>query len=1141
MMGRFSRIGAIILACLALAAYDTRVETAIPWQSIYQAGQPASIPEHTMISDDTFDYLDPSGQLRGLFGRSGSASLDLVDINASFFRNPDLYGVEPFGDNPETEAEERRIPAPGLFAGLPDYSYAIYDWLNKNRTCPPFNDAEYTWRCHEFKGWLGGLNSVHFGSQAAEMYAHLHGNALILAQRARSMREAMTPVERESYAAELEEAELLALAYEGYAQHFLQDRWAMGHMWERWNAPDPAQEDALLPAHLAIGALAGLTHGAEALVSTTPLLGFLLMEADPMSSPLPGDNGAAEPMHYRHVRADGSMSEPLPGTGDERYADMVAGVFSLSRYDASRANQTLAIPAQMQSLRECAGAGWAEVIRAFGPGDGNGYGQFQAPLSSAAPTFSVVDREDCWNNWATNESMLTGLLGPNPERAIAMLGSLDLALPRNPDLGASGNNALVADRTEVVAYATRLWLYAQDDPDGVDVSTGNMTSAAQTLGSLVGWGEEFDPNTMWGFEHGGRYSLPEYAVPPGLSTERQNNEVLALAVEDHRGRDVQTLYGVFSGAQSDYWCEHRDIFVDLRTDPILRNREVCELLAQRMFQGSFPDYQGPQAAERDFAGEPTRSICQIRETSGVESDLFDDPDNPYWLDQGYFPAPDHEQTMTPRNTDFEAITNWCANTPILDLVNAPELRDANIAERISEDDDRMTLVGQDFGRSPGEVSLIHPVSGEEIHLDTVLSWNHDRIEIDVSDIELEDGLDYRLAMTIDRTTPDGGQMTMPGLYYLRISEPPEIQYNTFDLGGVGPCMDEVPAFEIVDVGAFLQSSFSIAGLSDIAARYAEDVEPLTAYLRRQADCMRSLRETGLPIMTETDLSFYVGFIARQGNYSGTYLNPSPVGVIELVNEDADPQGSNWIDYYSSYIRNVDGLAWYLERSANVLLAWDEALNGEEPLNHNGISFNDWLAVADTPEAALAAGFEPGRNPFRAAVSGPAAEFMREAADQAIGSIMQVHLISVGPTSQTVTREMLEGLPRWTQIQHTLVHQALPELRASAASVSSQLELATARRLADYPPEGCVDGNEPACTLHFDRDELDASRFESVSQWINVILGQTGQMTPSSTATNGSFRGPNGHDQTFFAWPPEAAAEAARSGPDGAGGAPTDDN
>ena len=105
------------------------------------------------------------------------------------------------------------------------------------------------------------------------------------------------------------EAEYEALAYEGYAQHCLQDRWSSGHMWERWNAGDYARLPDTDPLrNLLIGSMAGIVHGAQSVLFNIP---------DPLCAP----------------EVDGSTVTPIvwssdelglqPGVGDYRWAEIV--------------------------------------------------------------------------------------------------------------------------------------------------------------------------------------------------------------------------------------------------------------------------------------------------------------------------------------------------------------------------------------------------------------------------------------------------------------------------------------------------------------------------------------------------------------------------------------------------------------------------------------------------------------------------------------------------------------------------------------------------------------------------------------------------------------------------------------------------
>lgn len=677
------------------------------------------------------------------------------------------------GDDPDTAIEERELPTPGHFAGIPDYSYGIYDWLNKNSTCPSFPGEAYTPGCHDFLGWLGALNAVHFGSQATRMYAYLHLNAVALARRAAEMRFAMSPLERKAYEKELKEAELLALAYEGYAQHFLQDRWAMGHMWERWGSPDPVQENRRLETHLLVGGIAGLIHGAEAVVRDKKLGGVevlraLLEKADPMSSPLPGPGGsAAIPMEYREFRTG-----PLvPAIGDERLDDMKKGTFSLSTYDTSQPDQPLRVPRQKAGMLQCAGAGWAEVIRALGPSDdGEGYGMFNAPLNADAPDFDVVNTPFCWQNWATNKSMMIGFLGPKPGEKMALIAtSQPITIP------ALGAEAVVEKdlntRPSWVRLAARLLLYGKQLPDGTELATGGHSAGLENAleGPAVAGPELV--GSLLGFKHGGHYGLPNYLVPIGLtagSNAEARSNANILPMRDPRGRDIQTLYGAFNGAKADYWCANRAVLAEMRDDRNPKHGEICRHLAGRAAQGTHPTYEGIQKRERLFEGSLVRSMCLALSGSddpgSQESISVDDPSNPFWLDQGYVPKQSKEGEDEPGLDD--AVGNWCDLAPVLTLSGNAELSKQNIVSTYDPDTQFVNLQGLDLGTQEGTVMLRKP--GGEALYPVIADWENNAVRLDMDSTKVEEKTDYEVEVTA--YDEDGTPRQSVGLFRLRVGQ-----------------------------------------------------------------------------------------------------------------------------------------------------------------------------------------------------------------------------------------------------------------------------------------------------------------------------------------------------------------------------------
>ncbi|TKC90021.1 YncE family protein [Polyangium fumosum] len=132
-------------------------------------------------------------------------------------------------------------------AQLPDFSFSMWDWARGNETCPlkslpsPFDAAQ---ACHVFATHMGATNSNHFPPQSDLWFEHYHQLALGRAAECSSTRAAIwnaEPMERRTatdarFATFFRACEVEALAYEAVAQHYLQDSWSAGHMWQRWGS-----------------------------------------------------------------------------------------------------------------------------------------------------------------------------------------------------------------------------------------------------------------------------------------------------------------------------------------------------------------------------------------------------------------------------------------------------------------------------------------------------------------------------------------------------------------------------------------------------------------------------------------------------------------------------------------------------------------------------------------------------------------------------------------------------------------------------------------------------------------------------------------------------------------------------------------
>lgn len=897
-MRRF-KATALAVLLLALAAWDTRVINGDIWRSTYFREESKTIPEHSTLADLALAELG----VVDLFGVRGSAEVTVVDLNATYFREDEMGSADREGDNHRTRVEERLIPQPARFAGLPDYSYGLADWLNKNLTCPIGGPPGYTRYCHDFTGWLGSLNSVHFGSQATWMYARYHTLALERAERARVMREQMTPEERLAHADALREAEHQALVYEGYAQHFLQDRWAIGHMWERWDGPDRTQIDGRsMLASIAIGGVAGLIHGAESVTG----------QADPMSSPLPGES-AARPMAFRHVsRPD---QPPLPAVGDERLADMGRGAFGKG-YGGS--DQPLDVSVQQREMLTCSKAGWAEVIRALGPGDRGGFGTAGARLAADAPNFPVLSEETCWDMWATNRSLYVGFVG---EGRLWLTGLTALRVVR--DFQLPGVGALVegdADGgSDLATLAWRMWRRQYLDPDGTDLARGGI-------------------GKVWTAETGDKAGLPIYAEPL---------DPAALPERDVGGVDRQTLYGAFSLAHSDHWggAAAREMLDRLRRAD--RNRmwehwqQTCQFVADMAWQGTHPSYTGRMARRRMADGKPVRSLAHIR--TGPREAERDDPADPFYIDQGYVSRTEARDRAPAFGSKPAA--NWCARVPVVRLSRDRELRNANIVQVLPADARRIELFGENFGSDKGRV-LFFEEGRSKRSRGRLVDWSEGRIQIDFRPGELRPGRDH----LIEVRTADGRRSV--GLFIVRVR--PAEEEDPGPVPVAGTCDAPPPAAPPFDLASAvthrvgndvfnadpgeLAGALRGAGAELAAARAAPD-----AFLTSERQCLirrhtggvlaldRIAREGRRTAAREAEAHFEA--LRAEGRSGGSWVKHCAASMGGPVRYGFTPRGTPFLeaeDFWLDYVREIDGVLQHGRFTETLIAAWALALERPGP-------------------------------------------------------------------------------------------------------------------------------------------------------------------------------------------------------------------
>ena len=716
---------ALLLATSAALAWDTKTRKdgagAESWLSVYEGGSPADLlpdpagftrNEHAELAHLALHELG----IASLFGirtsSTGEATLTVVDLNAALAR-PELMDAARFGDDQSAGSvlEERLLPPPAHFAGLPDFTFTVYDWINKSTLCPPLAPGSaFASKCHVyFGGYLTVFNSSHFGTQAKHMYVHHHTIALGLAARARILREkieARPPADAEAHVTYAREAELEALAYEGFAQHFLQDRWSIGHMWERWNGPDQKTSANFLTASLS-GAIAGLIHGSEALTGLP----------DQMSSPrVTGMPSRAVPLPWLSV-ADAAS---YPGIGDERLLDMFDGTFGR---EYQLPDMPIDVGLQRTRMLDCSKAGWVEVISAFGANGRGGYGAWNAtlPATSFPP---VATNPACWENWAQNRSIKTGwvddVLANAAVDTAAQLSRLALdptTLSTAPALGVITAATLSALRSELTALTARIRERAAVDPDDTNLARGEIDSV---LGVPTG-----NVNAFTGNPRTTPY-VPEYAEPANLDD---------LDAADTRGRDKLAIFGLFNRAHVDYWCTNlveRLSILRGTGDPV--REAACAYLADRAFKGTDPDYGGVWRERRMSAGEEIDPICR---DFGVEADDAADDDLPYYLHPGYVSSP-----LARGAYAYRSIEAWCRKVAVIDVGPCPDQRPGgtdpawDVAARMPLAGGLVTLRGRHFGAETGTVRVQALPAPIDL---PVARWSDDEIVLDVPADRLEEG------------------------------------------------------------------------------------------------------------------------------------------------------------------------------------------------------------------------------------------------------------------------------------------------------------------------------------------------------------------------------------------------------------------
>lgn len=255
-------------------------------------------------------------------------------------------------------------------AQLPDFSYALWDWASGHETCP-LNDGTDATLCHDFASHMGPVNSNHFVPQSQRAYTRAHALAVARATECKAMSDALGPRFPEVQRA----CEVEALSLEAMGQHFLQDAWSMGHMWQRWGSsnldefPGATTEEKRDRAVLT-ALVSGFIHGARGVLQALPSWTTYDVN-DALCAPWDD---------VRFVAKDGLVTQAV---GDLYLAQMTAP--------------------QRQRFFDCATSGLLQVYAATG----KAHGALGTPAGSLSPVDPTSDF--CFGQRATNESIVRGM------------------------------------------------------------------------------------------------------------------------------------------------------------------------------------------------------------------------------------------------------------------------------------------------------------------------------------------------------------------------------------------------------------------------------------------------------------------------------------------------------------------------------------------------------------------------------------------------------------------------------------------------------------------------------------------------------------------------------------------------------------
>ncbi len=360
---------------------------------------------------------------------------------------------------------------------LPDFSFSLWDWIGGNETCPLRGYVpDGAIGCHTQSSHMGMANANHFPPMSDRYYARLHRMAVARAQRCVEQRNLVPANQQPRFEEYWHECETEALAIEAYAQHYMQDSFSSGHMWERWGATDvdryPALPDRIFETSL-LGASPSASEKRRLLAVLVGLTTGLIHGVEPVISSLP--DALCHPYPDVRFSLSGGFAA---GAGDTHYAGEV-------RADAGD------LGALHRRLVECAASGVRAVYDALNPSGG------PTPVHGALTSSMGAPRDptgsECAGMRATNAAMFHGMGVDGPisvthfDEVLAMTGPSALAtMLWAPSAGVASRASLSDDgerlyAVNLVRMAGIARLRAALAPDDTDIASMSVPEGSSTL------------------------------------------------------------------------------------------------------------------------------------------------------------------------------------------------------------------------------------------------------------------------------------------------------------------------------------------------------------------------------------------------------------------------------------------------------------------------------------------------------------------------------------------------------------------------------------------------------------------------------------------------------------------------------------